>query len=139
MAAGVVECPSCGTRNRVPAVASGVPRCASCKASLPWVVDATDADFDTVAATSTAVMVDLWAAWCGPCRMVAPVLQQLAATHAGHLKVIKVDVDANPLLASRFAAQSIPLILIMKDGEVRERITGAKPLPVLAAALRRHL
>ena len=135
MAANVIACPSCGKKNRVPAVASGSLRCAVCKASLPWTVDASDVTFDEIVATSLVVIVDLWAAWCGPCRMVAPVLDQLAVAHAGVLKVVKVDVDANPALAQRFQAQSIPLLLVMTGGQVRERIVGAQPYAALDRAV----
>ncbi|MFV0258686.1 MAG: thioredoxin [Acidimicrobiales bacterium] len=131
MSSRVVACPSCQTKNRVPAAAAGIPRCAGCKAKLPWVVDAADADFDQIVDTSPVVLVDLWAAWCGPCRAVAPVLEQLAAEHAGALKVVKVDVEANPRLAAAFEARSIPLLLVMTDGEVRERVVGAQPHAVL--------
>ncbi|MFZ0161041.1 MAG: thioredoxin [Kineosporiaceae bacterium] len=139
MAQRIVTCGSCATKNRVPAAASGVPRCASCKAWLPWIVDATDASFDTDVATKALVLVDLWAAWCGPCRMVAPVLEQLASRHAGRLKVVKVDVDANRALSARFQAQSIPLLVVLSDGEVVERIVGAQPFAALDRAIAPHL
>lgn len=135
----VVSCPNCSTKNRVPAAASGHPVCASCKARLPWVADATDADFGAVADTSSIVLVDLWAAWCGPCRKVAPVLERLAVEYAGRLKVVKVDVDANPVLAQRYQVQSIPLLLVMKDGEVVERVIGAQPYAALRQIVERHL
>ena len=80
---------------------------------------------------SVPVVVDLWAEWCGPCRMIGPVLQDLAARHAGRLKVVKVDVGANPGLAQRFHAQSIPLLVVLRDGREVDRIVGAVPRPTL--------
>lgn len=139
MSSRVVVCPSCRTKNRVPAAAAGIPRCANCKTKLPWVVEATDADFDEIVTTGPVVLVDLWAAWCGPCRMVAPILEQLAAEHAGDLKVVKVDVEANPQLATRFQARSIPLLLLMTDGEIRERVVGAQPHAVLGDLVNRFV
>ena len=107
-AAGVVRCPTCGKRNRVPAVASGAPRCANCKAPLPWVVDAGDDRFSAVAdESSLPVLVDLWAPWCGPCRMVSPVLEQLATDMAGRIKLVKVNADIAPQVSRRFEAQAL--------------------------------
>ena len=106
---GVVTCPACSTRNRVPRVARGVPRCASCHASLPWLVAADDRDFAAVAEeASVPVLVDLWAPWCGPCRMVAPAVERVAHELAGHLKAVKVNVDESPAVAGRYQAKSIP-------------------------------
>ncbi len=139
MANRIITCPSCATKNRVPTSAAGVPRCASCKAWLPWIVDATDATFDTDIATKALVLVDLWAAWCGPCRKVAPVLEQLASHYAGRLKVVKVDVDANRRLSARFQAQSIPLLVVLSNGKVVERIVGAQPFAALDRAITPHL
>jgi thioredoxin 2 len=131
----VVACPSCGTKARVREAAPGLPRCPSCKAYLPWVVEAGEAGFEAEAAAPVPVLVDLWAEWCGPCHAVAPVLERLAARHAGKLKVVKVNVDENPALASRFDASSIPLLVVLRDGRVAERIVGAQPLPALEARL----
>ena len=132
----IIGCPSCNARNRVSPIARGVPRCPQCKSKLPWLVDA---DADSFAAETTAsvpVVVDFWAAWCGPCRMISPVLEDLARRHAGDLKVVKVDVDANPGLAARFGAQSIPLLVVIRDGQEIDRVVGALPRAALEQRLR---
>lgn len=127
-----VVCPSCATKNRVPAAADGVPQCAKCKAKLPWLVGASDKDFDAVAASDKVdVLVDLWAPWCGPCLRVAPVLQKLAEELAGTLKVVKVNVDDNPRTQARFGAQSIPTMVLLRDGREVSRQVGALPLQSL--------
>jgi thioredoxin 2 len=131
----IIACPSCGARNRVGAIARGTPRCARCKASLAWVVAADAATFAAESTASVPVVVDFWAQWCAPCRMIGPVLEDLAARHAGRLKVVKVDVDANPDLAARFGARSIPLLVVLRDGREVERIVGALPRPGLESRL----
>ncbi len=123
----VRACPACGTKNRVPVATTGTPRCAACHRPLPWLVDATDADFGPITDTKLPVLVDLWAPWCGPCRMVAPGVEQAAVELAGSLKVVKVNVDEAPGLAGRFEAQSIPMLLVLRSGEVVARQIGALP------------
>jgi len=131
----IINCPNCDTKNRVGPVSHGVPRCARCKTKLPWVVEADESTFGEETTASVPVVVDYWAAWCGPCRMISPVLEDLAKRHAGHLKVVKVDVDANPALAARAGAQSIPLLVVMQDGQERDRIVGALPRAALEQRL----
>ncbi|HEX4659237.1 MAG TPA: thioredoxin [Streptosporangiaceae bacterium] len=132
----LVKCPNCGRRNRVPAAAAGTPRCGNCHKPLPWIVDAGDDDFTEVAErASVPALVDLWAPWCGPCRMVSPALEQLATEMAGRLKLVKVNVDESPRLQQRFGVQGIPTLLVLRDGAVTARQTGAAP----AAALRSWL
>ncbi|HEY2006842.1 MAG TPA: thioredoxin [Solirubrobacteraceae bacterium] len=131
----IIACPSCGARNRVGPIASGFPRCPRCKSELPWVVDADAQTFEAEVNASVPVVVDFWAAWCGPCRMISPVLEDLAGRHAGHLKIVKVDVDANPTLAERFGAQSIPLLVVFRDGNEIDRIVGALPRAALEQRL----
>jgi thioredoxin 2 len=133
MSSDVVSCPSCGARNRVPVAAKGHPRCAKCPTDLPWLVAAGDPDFAAAVDTDVLVVVDLWAPWCGPCRMVAPALEELARRYAGRLKVVKVDVDRAPGVARRFDARSIPLLMFLRGGQVVDSVVGAQPLHALQA------
>ena len=105
----VVTCPHCGKRNRVPVSAGSVPKCGNCHERLPWIADAGDDDFAEVAEQAPVpVLVDLWATWCGPCRMVSPALERLATQRAGELKLVKVDVDKAPRLSQRFEVRAVP-------------------------------
>ncbi|RTL69557.1 MAG: thioredoxin [Pseudonocardiaceae bacterium] len=136
----VTACPGCGTRNRIPTVASGVPHCGSCHVALPWLVDATDADFAEIAGRAPVpVLVDLWAQWCVPCRTVAPAVEEAAAERAGSLKAVKVDVDRSPEVAARFDARSIPTLLLLRDGQVVARQVGALGAHALRGWLQHHL
>jgi thioredoxin 2 len=130
--AEIVACPNCGKRNRVPAVASGVPRCGNCQTALPWLVSAHDGDFEEVAGRSTLpVLVDLWAPWCGPCRVVEPGVEQASRQLAGRLKVVKVNVDQAPRTAERLGVQGIPTLVVLGDGREVARQVGAVPPPAL--------
>ena len=123
-----IRCDTCGKTNRVPVAASGKPRCGNCKAPLPWLVDADDDSFaDIVDRAHVPVLVDLWAPWCGPCRMVSPALEQIAHELAGRIKLVKVNVDTAPAIARRFEAQSIPMLIMMSDAQVLGRRVGAAP------------
>ncbi len=129
-----VSCPNCGRRNRIAAASDGFPRCGNCHRPLPWLVDAGDGDFVAVAEQATVpVLVDMWAAWCGPCRMVSPALERVATDLAGRLKLVKVDVDAATATARRFQVMAVPTLLILYRGNVVARQAGALP----AHALRR--
>ncbi|HQZ33982.1 MAG TPA: thioredoxin [Ilumatobacteraceae bacterium] len=139
MADPVIVCPSCGAKNRVPVAATGHPVCAKCRTELPWLVDAGDADFEAATGTGQLVLVDLWAPWCGPCRMVAPVLANLAVEFAGRMKVVKVNVDEAPKTAARYEARSIPMLLFIRAGEVVESVVGAQPEHVLRSRIQQYV
>ena len=128
----VVVCSNCQTKNRVPAVANGVPRCGKCHTPLPWVVNATDTDFASVAEAATIpVLVDVWAPWCVPCRMVSPALEQLAGELAGRLKLVKVNADESPAVSNRFEVQAIPTLVLLSRGELIDKQVGAAPIAYL--------
>jgi thioredoxin 2 len=131
-----VVCSNCQTKNRVPAVARGIPHCGKCHWALPWVVDATDGDFETVADAATIpVLVDVWAPWCQPCRMVSPALERLANEFAGRLKLVKVNADNSPVVSQRFDVQAIPTLILLNRGAVVAKQVGAAPEPALRSWL----
>ncbi|WP_214415303.1 thioredoxin [Sphaerisporangium fuscum] len=128
----IVKCRRCGHKNRLPAAAAGVPRCGACHAPLPWIAEAGDDDFgEVVDQAALPVLVDFWAEWCGPCRMVGPILEELAGDLAGTFKLVKVNVDRAPKPAARFGVQAIPTLLIMNQGRLVSQRAGAAPAPVL--------
>jgi thioredoxin 2 len=132
----IIQCPSCGRKNRVPEAASGRPRCAACHADLPWLVDVGDERFaEVVEQSRLPVLVDVWAPWCGPCRMVSPVVEQLARERAGTLKVAKVNSDTSPRVSQRHRITSIPTLLLYVGGREVARSIGAKPAPQLRSWL----
>lgn len=140
LARDVVPCPRCGARNRLKAAPNGqVPACGRCGASLPWLQTATDADFEAQISAGVPVLVDFWAAWCGPCRIVDPVVRSLAEERAGTLKVVKLDIDENPATAQRFQVMSIPTLILFRDGAPVDTIVGAVPKRDLEARLAPHL
>jgi thioredoxin 2 len=128
----VVQCPHCGKKNRVPAVADGTPRCGNCHQPLPWIVNADDDSFADIAERAKVpVLVDMWAEWCGPCRMVSPALEQVARDLAGRVKLAKVDIEAAPRLAQRFTVQAVPTLMVLRDGQVVARQAGAASAAVI--------
>lgn len=102
-------------------------------------VAVTDQSFEAEIEKHTGLaVVDFWATWCGPCRIIAPILDQLAVEYAGKAKVAKLDVDANLRTATRFNVRSIPMVLFFKDGQVVDQVIGAVPRPVLEEKFRKH-
>jgi len=143
--ASLVRCTSCGATNRVPGekVAQGLaPRCGRCHAPLSLADDGpivvTDATFaEVVERSPLPVLLDAWASWCAPCRMVAPIIDQLAGELAGRVRVGKLDVDANPQTAARFGIRSIPTLLVMSGGREVDRIVGVVPREEIVRRLER--
>ena len=131
----VVRCSNCGAKNRIPKERLGEgPICGKCKAPLKVEastaipVDITDQTFSQeVLSFSGPVLVDCWAPWCGPCRMVTPVLEQLASKYAGRVKIAKLNVDENPVTSSQYGIQSIPTMLLFKNGKQVNTLVGALP------------
>jgi thioredoxin 2 len=135
----LAACAACGARNRVSRARLGDrPRCGRCKAPVfpERAVAVSEVDFAReVEASPIPVLVDFWAPWCGPCRVVGPILEQIAGTHAGRLKVAKVNIDENPRLAARFRIQAVPTMVLFRDGAIADEIRGALPRAALEQRL----
>jgi thioredoxin len=153
----IVTCPQCGAKNRVDerAAATRQPVCGRCGTKLPKLpltaestasadsshpIEVTDATFEQVLgeAGDRPVLIDCWAAWCGPCRMLAPTIDALARESNGRWAIAKLDTDQNPQTSSRFNISSIPTLLIFKNGKLVDQLVGLQPKPAIEARLGRH-
>ena len=128
----IIPCPACGTKNRVPVSRmNSRPICGRCKTALPVnkgePVRFTDTDFDNLVNSPGPVLVDCWAPWCGPCRIIGPVVEQLAKEFAGRAVIGKLNVDENPVTAQKYQIRSIPTLLFFKNGRQVDSLVGAVP------------
>jgi len=146
----VVSCSKCGAKNRVELAraAEAQAKCGKCGTPLnltkatdqpdgkkPVAVSDETFERDVLRVGSIPVLVDCWAPWCGPCRMVGPIMDQLAAESSGRYRIAKLNVDENPRIASQFQIHSIPTMLIFKDGKLIDRLVGAQPKQAIAQRL----
>lgn len=142
----VFACPGCGAKNRVmlDRALDRQPICGRCRQLLPAPVmepvTVTDANFaKTVEASTLPVLLDMWAAWCGPCRMIAPTIEALARELAGKVTVGKLDVDSNPRTSARFGVRSIPTLLILNGGNEVDRLVGLQTREAILSRLRQYM
>ena len=146
----VIVCSKCGVKNRIDEakLATSEAKCGRCGAKLegiatdasahdskPFIVTDQSFDREVLQAKGKPVLVDCWAPWCGPCRVISPVLDQLAAESQGRYRIAKLNVDENPQIASRYHIASIPTLLIFKDGQAVDRLVGVQPKQAIAERL----
>src|SRR5438270_339338 len=136
----IITCPKCGTKNRVEDRPGRVPVCGRCGTELPSTtgpVELTDATFDRIIGDAGArpVLVDCWAPWCGPCRMIAPIINELARESNGRYVVAKLNVDENPGVSRQYQISSIPTMLLFKGGRLVDQIVGMRTKSALQARL----
>ncbi len=142
------RCPECGTRNKIPGEKIGIhATCGKCKAVMNTIelledkpILVTDADFHVMVEKSPLpVLLDCWAPWCGPCKMMGPVFDELAREWKGRVRVCKINMDENPIIAGRFQVQSIPTILILDRGIQKDLMIGAMPKQQIMAKMASYL
>jgi thioredoxin 2 len=140
----VVTCKHCGANNRVDEIrlAAGEAKCGRCGTKLepmsadkPYIVSDSSFQKEVLQANGPPILVDAWAPWCGPCRVIGPILDQLAAESQGRYRIAKLNVDENPVIASQYQISSIPTMLIFKNGKLIDRLIGAYPKQVIAERL----
>jgi thioredoxin len=129
-------CKVCGTANRVPGkFLASAGKCGKCKAPLPAVnepIGVDETQFDEITKNATVpVLVDFWADWCGPCKAIAPALEEIGAEYAGKLTIAKVNIDDNPVTPNTYAVRGIPTLILFKDGKPVSTKVGAAPKSVL--------
>lgn len=139
----ILQCPECGAKNRVLLKTENIPVCGKCKAPLSFPakpLTITDSNFNQLVEQSALpVLLDLWATWCPPCRMLAPIIDEIARELSGKLIVGKLDVDKNPRTSGRFGVQSIPTLLIFSGGSEAERIVGLQSQGAILEKLKKYL
>jgi thioredoxin 2 len=136
----IVVCSNCSCKNRIKNPPKGqLPVCGKCGQTLPWLVQATDSSFAGEIDAAVPVLVDFWAEWCGPCRAIAPALEEMSQELAGKLKIVKLNVDENPATSEQFRVQSIPMLMVFKNGQAVDTFVGAMPKGAMLERLRPHL
>jgi thioredoxin len=141
--AAIITCPNCGSKNRIDSTKNAQAVCGRCHKPLPsqragdHPITLTDATFANALAVArdTSILVDCWAPWCRPCRMLAPTLDQLATESAGRYIIAKLNIDENPQTADRFNISSIPAMLLFKKGRLVNTLAGLQPKQAIAAEL----
>ncbi len=137
-----ITCPACGAKNRIPASKLHLaPKCGRCKEGLPLTsmsgpVTVTDSNFASLIAGTKPVLIDCWAPWCGPCRMIGPIIEDLARQYSNRAIIGKLNVDENPTVSQQYGIRSIPTILLFKNGRLADTIVGAVPKDQIEARLK---
>lgn len=144
----LIRCPACTTKNRIPRQKAGESaKCGKCGGAVPTEalltdhpLEVSDRDFDPIVLGSPLpVLLDCWAAWCGPCQMIGPIMDQLAAEWQGHVRIAKLNVDENQQTAAKFQIMTIPTLLIFDRGKLMDRLTGAFPKQGIVQKMRPYL